>query len=75
MAEDKGVYEKMSETNIKRIFKEKPDTMFKDIHGGASFTVNELNEMWLKPTMQMSPDPNSKEMKEIEIFLGRYEKE
>ena len=65
----------MTESNLKRIFKEKPDTKFKDIHGGASFTVEELNEMWLKPTMQLSKDPDSDEMKEIEVFLGRYKKE
>ena len=64
----------MSETNIKRIFKEKEDTLFKDKYGGASFTVKELNEGFLRPTMQMSPDPTSPEMIEIEKFFERYVK-
>ena len=65
----------MTESHIKRIFKEKPDTLFRDKHGGASFTVNELNEMGLKPTIKMSKEPGRAEKKENEIFLGRYEKE
>ena len=65
----------MSESNIKRIFKEKFETKFKDKYGGASFTVEELNEMWLKPAIQHDTDPESNEMKEIEVFLERYEKE
>lgn len=65
----------MSENNITRIFKEKPETLFKDKYGGASFTVKELNEGFLKPTMMLSKDPNSPEMKELQEFFERYEKD
>jgi len=65
----------MAESNIKRIFKEKEDTLFKDIFGGASFTVKELNEAFLKPTILMHPDnPESIEMRDLEQWLERFEK-
>ena len=62
----------MTETNIFRIFKEKEDTLFNDKYGGVQMTAKEINEVWLRPTMQLNPDPESKEMKEIETFLERY---
>ena len=65
----------MSENNIRRIFKEKMTQKWKDKHiPDMLFTTQELNEMWLAPTMQDNPDPTSQAMKGLEVFLERYEK-
>ena len=64
----------MTLTNIQRIFREKPNTKFKDKYGGATFTVKELNDGFLRPSMAITKDPESKEWKELDDFFERYEK-
>ena len=59
---------------LTRIFGCKGDTKFRD-EFGTTFTVDELNEAFLKPTMLLHPDnPESDEMVDLIKWLARFEK-
>jgi len=47
----------MTENHMARVMGHKPDTKFKDKYTGAIFTVTELNEGFVKPTMFLPNGP------------------
>jgi hypothetical protein len=57
-------------SNMLRIFSEKLDTKFKDKYTEAIFTVSELNEVFLKPTIQLGVE----EVKKLDPWLERFVK-
>lgn len=57
-------------TNVVRIFREKEDTKFKDKYTEQIYTVKELNEGFLKPTIGMTPEA----LDDFEDWLERFEK-
>ena len=59
-------------TNLSKIFGCKENVKFKDKYSGAIFTVAELNEAFLKPTLHL-PNP-IKEMEDLEKWAERFEK-
>lgn len=62
----------MEETkgNLVRVFREKPETKFKDKYTNQIFTVAELNEGFLKPTIHLGMEA----MVELQDWFERFEK-
>ena len=62
----------MEETkgNLARVFREKPETKFKDKYTNQIFTVAELNDGFLKPTIHLG----MKEVEELQEWFERFEK-
>jgi len=59
-------------TNLSKIFGCKENVKFKDKYTGVIYTVAELNDGFLKPTLAL-PNP-VKEMEELDKWAERFEK-